>query len=221
MEQHMQSGKRIVSGYVKQEGSFPSSRKFDKSLPGGLGRLNACPTNTTPGLVKVGQAIPPVRSLASEVVIPISKKSSDIGQACPSHIQHSTQQAHNKRGFTLIELMVVMGIITVIISIAVPMYQKSILRGKESVLRSNLFTMRQVIDEYTYDKQKAPPALEDLVKEGYLRQVPMDPITGQNSSWKIIMEDAAGSASTTEPGIFDVRSGSERQSLEGTPYSDW
>ena len=127
----------------------------------------------------------------------------------------------NRRGFTLIELMIVMAIITVIISVAVPMYQKSILRAKESVLHNNLNTMRTVIDEYTYDKQKGPQSLEDLVKEGYLRQVPMDPITKQNSTWKLIMEDAATSASTSEPGIFDVRSGAGGQSLEGTPYSEW
>ena len=126
-----------------------------------------------------------------------------------------------RRGFTLIELMIVMAIITTIISMAVPMYQKSILRSKESVLRNNLFTMRTVIDEYTYDKQKGPQSLEDLVKEGYLRQVPMDPITGQSTSWKLIMEDAATSASSTEPGIFDVRSGAANTSLEGTPYSEW
>ena len=141
------------------------------------------------------------------------------------HMQNGNQKlrriTRRELGFTLVELMVVMGIITVIISIAVPMYQKSILRGKESVLRSNLFTMRNVIDEYTYDKQKGPQTLEDLVKEGYLRRVPMDPITGQDNSWKIIMEDSGGSASATEPGIFDVRSGSEKQSLEGTPYSEW
>ena len=124
-------------------------------------------------------------------------------------------------GFTLIELMIVMAIITVIISMAVPMYQKSILRSKESVLHNNLFTMRTVIDEYTYDKQKGPASLEDLVKEGYLRQVPMDPITGQNTSWKLIMEDSATSASSTETGIYDVRSGATRSSLEGTPYSEW
>ena len=126
-----------------------------------------------------------------------------------------------ERGFTLVELMVVMAIITVIISVAVPMYQKSILRAKESVLRSNLTTLRTLIDEYTYDKQKAPQTLDDLVKEGYLRQIPVDTITGQSNTWKLIMEDAAGSASQSEPGLFDVRCGSDKISLEGTPYSEW
>lgn len=125
-----------------------------------------------------------------------------------------------KRGFTLIELMVVMAIITILLSLAVPAYQKSIVRAKESVLRNNLFTIRTVIDEYTYDKQKGPQALTDLVSEGYLRALPIDPITGSNQ-WKVVMEDAVTSVNQTEPGIFDVHSSSDKTSLEGTPYSDW
>jgi len=126
-----------------------------------------------------------------------------------------------RRGFSLIELMIVMTIMTILVSIAAPLYQKSVLRAKESVLRQNLFTIRTVIDEYTYDKLKAPQTLQDLVSEGYLRQVPMDPITGSNQSWKIVMEEALTSVNQTEPGIFDIRSGSDKTSLEGTPYSEW
>ena len=126
-----------------------------------------------------------------------------------------------RAGFTIMELMVSMAIVLVVISVAVPLYQKSVLRARESVLRQNLSSMRLVIDEYTYDKQKAPQQLEDLVREGYLRQMPMDPVVGNSTSWKVIMEDASASASQSEPGIFDVRSSSEKTSLEGTPYSDW
>jgi len=126
-----------------------------------------------------------------------------------------------RRGFTLIELMVVMAIITIIVSIAVPLYQRSITRAKESVLKNNLFSIRSVIDEYTFDKQKGPQALQDLVTEGYLRQIPVDPITGSADSWKIVMEDAMTSVNQTEPGIFDVRSGSDKVSLEGTRYNEW
>ena len=125
-----------------------------------------------------------------------------------------------RRGFTLVELMVVLTIITILVAVAVPYYQKSIIRTKETLLRNNLFTMRTVIDEYTYDKQKAPQTLQDLVREGYLRAVPLDPITGRDD-WKIIMEDAVTSVSQMEPGIFDVRSLSDAKSLEGTPYSEW
>jgi general secretion pathway protein G len=126
-----------------------------------------------------------------------------------------------RRGFTLIELMIVMTIITILVSIAVPLYQRSIIRAKESVLKSNLFTLRTMIDEYTIDKQKAPQTLEDLVREGYLRQIPVDPMTGSNTTWRVIMEDVMASANQAEPGIFDVRSGSDKISLDGTPYSEW
>ena len=89
------------------------------------------------------------------------------------------------------------------------------------MLKNNLFTIRTVIDEYTYDKQKAPQTLQDLVTEGYLREVPIDPIVGNNTAWRIVMEPAMQSVSQTEPGIFDVKSGSDAKSLEGTTYSDW
>jgi general secretion pathway protein G len=124
-------------------------------------------------------------------------------------------------GFTLIELMIVMAIIAVLMSVALPIYNRSITRSKESVLKNNLFTLRTVIDEYTYDKQKAPQTLEDLVTDGYLRQVPIDPMTGNSDSWKLIMEDASNTVDQSQPGIWDVRSGAEGTSLEGTPYSEW
>ncbi len=125
------------------------------------------------------------------------------------------------RGFTFVELMVVISIIVILISIAIPIYNRTIIRTKESVLRNNLFTLRTSIDNYTYDKQKAPQALQDLVSEGYLRAVPIDPMTGSGDTWKLTMEDASQSVNQSEPGIFDVKSGSDRMGLDGTPYSDW
>ena len=117
--------------------------------------------------------------------------------------------------------MVVMAIVSVLLAIALPIYQKSIIRAKESVLRNNLFTLRTMIDEYTVDKQQAPQALQDLVSEGYLRQIPQDPMTGSDQSWRVTMEDTPIGGSTSTPGIFDVHSGSDKTSLEGTPYSEW
>jgi general secretion pathway protein G len=117
-------------------------------------------------------------------------------------------------------MMIVMAIIVILIAVAVPFYQKAIIRAKESVLHNNLFAMRSAIDEYTYDKQKAPQSLQDLVTEGYLREVPKDPIAG-GTDWKIIMEDAGQAVNSTEPGIFDVRSGAGGKGLDGTSYADW
>jgi general secretion pathway protein G len=124
-------------------------------------------------------------------------------------------------GFTMVELMIVMAIIVILVSIAIPQYQKSLIRSKESVLHNNLFTLRQVIDEYTYDKKKAPQSLQDLVAAGYLREIPFDPITASNQTWHTVMEDALQSVDQTEPGIFDVKSGSDKEGLDGTPYADW
>jgi general secretion pathway protein G len=124
-------------------------------------------------------------------------------------------------GFTFVELMVVITLIVILISIAIPMYNRAILRAKESVLHSNLFTLRTVIDNYTYDKQKAPQRLEDLVSEGYLQKLPLDPMTGNNQGWRTIMEDAAQSVNQSEPGIFYVKSGSDKVGLDGTAYSEW
>ena len=129
--------------------------------------------------------------------------------------------SRRRRGYTLIELIIVMAIISILVSIAVPLYQKSLVRAKESMLHSHLATMRTVIDEYTFDKKKAPQRLEDLVSEGYLRAVPIDPMTGSDQTWRVINEDSLSAVDQTEPGIYDVRSGSDQTSLENTPYSEW
>ena len=124
-------------------------------------------------------------------------------------------------GFTFVELMVVVTVIAILITMAIPMYTRSIIRSKEAVLHSNLFTLRQVIHAYTYDKQKAPHDLHDLVSEGYLPKIPVDPITGSNQSWRTVPEEPTQAVNQNEPGIIDVKSGSDRTSMEGTPYADW
>ncbi len=125
------------------------------------------------------------------------------------------------RGFTLIELMVVISIILILISIAVPIYNQSILRAKESVLRQDLFAMRSVIDQYTMDKGKAPQSLDDLVQAGYLKEIPKDPFTNSRDTWQTVQEDVLLSVDQNEPGISDVHSGAAGTGSDGTAYSSW
>jgi general secretion pathway protein G len=125
------------------------------------------------------------------------------------------------RGFTLIELMIVISLILILVSISIPVYNQSILRAKESVLKQDLFQMRSLISQYTLDKQKAPTSLDDLVQAGYIKQIPTDPMTGSNSSWTVDQEDSLMSVDQQDPGISDVHSGASQVSSDGTAYSTW
>jgi general secretion pathway protein G len=126
-----------------------------------------------------------------------------------------------QRGFTLIELMVVISIIVILMSVAIPRYQASILRARETVLRDDLYNLRTVIDEYTLDKQKAPQSLQELVDAGYLKHLPRDPFTNSSDSWVPVTDDSIMSPDQSQAGIIDVHSGSELTSSEGTAYSTW
>ncbi len=121
------------------------------------------------------------------------------------------------RGFTLVELIVVIAIILILLSMAIPMYRTSMVKARESVLMANLTTIRHVIDQYTYDKERPPQALEELVEEGYLRAVPIDPFTQSSDDWELITDIGPSG----ESGLFDVKSGSDKTSLSGTPYNEW
>jgi len=125
------------------------------------------------------------------------------------------------RGFTIIELMVVISIILIIVSIAVPIYTQSIKRAKEAVLRQDLFAMRSAIDQYTMDKSKAPQSLQDLQEAGYLREIPKDPFTDSRDTWQILQEDVNLSIDQNQPGITDVHSGSSLTGSDGTGYNTW
>jgi len=131
------------------------------------------------------------------------------------------QRRSRQRGFTLIELMVVISIIVILMSVAIPRYQASILRARETVLRDDLYTLRSVIDQFTLDKQKAPQSLQDLVDAGYLKTLPMDPFTNSRETWVPITDDSIMSPDQSQPGIIDVHSGSEQKSSEGSAYSSW
>jgi general secretion pathway protein G len=124
------------------------------------------------------------------------------------------------RGFTLLELMIVISIIMILMAVAVPVYNQSIIQARESVLRSNLSTLRSVISQYTLDKQKAPQSLDDLVTAGYLRQIPVDPMTRQ-TNWEVVQEDVLLAVDQQDPGITDVHSASSTTASDGSAYNTW
>jgi len=125
-------------------------------------------------------------------------------------------------GFTLIELMIVISLILILVSVSIPAYNQSILRAKESVLKQNLFQLRSLISQYTLDKQRAPQSLDDLVSAGYIKQLPVDPMTASSSSWTVEQEeDTISSPDQQESGISDVHSGSTATSSDGTAYNTW
>jgi general secretion pathway protein G len=123
-------------------------------------------------------------------------------------------------GFTLLELMIVLSIMMILMAVAVPMYNRSIVQARESVLRSNLSTLRSVISQYTLDKQKAPQSLDDVVTGGYLRQIPVDPMT-RATNWEVVQEDVMLAVDQQDPGITDVHSASSATASDGTAYSSW
>jgi general secretion pathway protein G len=128
----------------------------------------------------------------------------------------------HSRGFTLIEMLIVMSLILILVSVALPAYQQSIWRARESVLKLNLFALRSVISQYTLDKQKAPQSLEDLVTAGYFKQIPNDPMTGRSDTWTVEEEtDTIMTVNQQEPGIYDVHSGSTAVGTDGTAYNTW
>ncbi|MGA7858517.1 MAG: type II secretion system protein [Terracidiphilus sp.] len=127
----------------------------------------------------------------------------------------------NDPGFTLLELIVVMTIIGILATLAIPSFVGAMRSAREAVLKEDLHVMRAAIDSYTMDKQKAPQSLDDLIQDGYLRSIPDDPMTHSKDTWVTDTSDALHSLDQTDPGIDDVHSGSQETGSDGQPYSAW
>jgi general secretion pathway protein G len=128
----------------------------------------------------------------------------------------------NTRGFTLLELMVVITVLLILATMSMPIFQYAIVHAREAVLKDDLYTLRKLIDEFTLDKQRPPASLDELVDAGYLRGgIPVDPFTGSNETWRTDVEEVPLNPSQAASGIVDVHSGSDEIALDGTPYSSW
>jgi len=127
----------------------------------------------------------------------------------------------DEKGFTLIELLIVIAIIGIIAGIAVAQLRTRPQSAREAVLKENLYAMRDVIDQYFTDKGKYPESLDALVEEGYMRRIPVDPITNSSESWQIVHAESTDEDPDATGGIYDVKSGAEGTALDGSHYSDW
>jgi general secretion pathway protein G len=124
-------------------------------------------------------------------------------------------------GFTLIELLIVIALISILATMGVVQYRNSVQSAKEATLRTDLFRMRDAIDQYYADKAKYPASLDALVSDGYMRQIPRDPITQSADTWQTVPAEPEPGNTSTDPGIYNIKSGAQGTGLDGTSYSDW
>jgi len=131
------------------------------------------------------------------------------------------RRAAGERGFTLVELIIVMAVIGILLTIAIPAYLQAIKKAKEAVLKEDLHTIRTAIDQYTVDKEKAPQTLDDLVQAGYLKVIPIDPMTSRSDTWMPVESDTLMDINETQGGLESVNSGSQAIAMDGTSYGTW
>src|SRR5436190_5350649 len=133
----------------------------------------------------------------------------------------AAHRRRGERGFTLIELMVVISLLIILASMGLVQYRHSITRSKEAVLKEDLFRIRDAIDQYYADKNQYPSTLDALVSDGYIRTVPKDPFTQSESSWQSVPAEPDPNNPIAEPGVYDIKSGSDATALDGTRYAEW
>ena len=138
-----------------------------------------------------------------------------------SGMSTSRLRTRNSAGFTLVELLVVISMISILAAMGVAQYRNSVRRTQEAVLKKGLFEMRDVIDQYYADKGKYPSSLDALVSDGYLRKIPVDPMTESAETWQTIPAEPDPANPSAEPGIYNVKSGAPGTSLDGSSYADW
>jgi general secretion pathway protein G len=132
-----------------------------------------------------------------------------------------SRDSAREAGFTLVELLVVLALISLLAGMAVVQYKNGVRHSQEGVLRTDLFRMRDAIDQYYADKNKYPASLETLVSDGYMRKIPDDPIAQSADTWQTEAAEPDPSNPTAEPGIYNVKSGAQGTALDGSSYSDW
>src|SRR5437667_87140 len=137
------------------------------------------------------------------------------------HSMAPSTKTGNQRGFTLIELLVVASILVVLAGLGLVQYKNGVVRAREATLKTDLFRMKDAIDQYYADKGQYPGALDELVSSGYMRRVPDDPFTMSNTTWQLVPSEPDPTNPTAAPGVYDVKSGSDATALDGTKYSDW
>ena len=127
----------------------------------------------------------------------------------------------SSQGFTLVELLIVISLISILAAMGLVQYRNSVMSAKEATLHTDLFRMRDAIDQYHADKNKYPPSLDSLIEEKYLRTIPIDPFTNSADTWQTTLSEPEPGNPSAEPGIYDVKSGSDRTALDGSHYSEW
>jgi general secretion pathway protein G len=148
------------------------------------------------------------------------QEGNDMGQATAS-LRECPERLRRQRGFTLIELLVVLSLISILAAMGMVQHRNSVLKAQEATLRTDLFHMRDAIDQYYADRGRYPASLDALVTDNYLRKIPEDPFTRSAESWQMIPAEPDPSNPSAEPGVYDVRSGAQGTALDGSRYADW